>query len=61
MRSLCGAAFLSSQDDAQCVGTGEYNGFGQWLGRSEPNCNVMLDPVPISALSEQFQWLLTVP
>lgn len=34
--SLCGASFLRSQDDAQCIGAGEYNGFGQRLGRSEP-------------------------
>lgn len=30
--SLCGASFLCSQDDAQCIGAGEYNGFGQRLG-----------------------------
>lgn len=25
--SLCGASFLRCQDDAQCIGAGEYNGF----------------------------------
>jgi hypothetical protein len=40
--SLCGASILRSQDDAQCIGTGKYNGFGQGLRGSEPNCDDML-------------------
>jgi hypothetical protein len=59
--SLCGASFLCSQDDAQCIGTGEYNGFGQGLRGSEPNCNHMLAPVFIVEMFQQFQWVLTVP
>lgn len=61
MRSLCGASFLCSQDDAQCVGTGEYNGFGQGLRGGEPNCDRMLVPVFIVERFQQFQWVLTVP
>jgi hypothetical protein len=59
--SLCGASFLCSQDDAQCIGAGEYNGFGQGLRGSESNCDCMSAQVSIPKMFEQFQWVLTVP
>lgn len=36
MWALRGASFLSSQGDAQCIGTGKRNGFRERFGDGKP-------------------------